>query len=56
MTRPGYPSTRTLDELINALPVGSHRPFLEREASLTIDDAPITTVFIRPSIGAPLFG
>lgn len=39
MTRPGYPSTRTLDNVICAWPVGGHRAFLEREASLIIDGA-----------------
>lgn len=39
MDRPGYPSTRTLDDVINALPAGTHRAFLEREASLVIDGA-----------------
>jgi hypothetical protein len=50
MARPEYPSTRTLDELINALPVGDHRAFLEREASLTIDGAPLRhAIFLRYS-------
>ncbi len=41
MTRQGFPSKRTLDDLIKTTPPGAHRVFLEREASLTIDGSPL---------------
>jgi hypothetical protein len=41
MTRQGFPSKRTLDDIIKATPPGPRRVFLEREASLTIDGSPL---------------
>jgi hypothetical protein len=37
MARNGYPTSRTLAEIITGLPSGHHRSFLERMAGLTID-------------------